>query len=155
MKIASLFFDIGFKKSIWMFLEKIEEMYEKRGLELKKKLDKKDSDFFTHIWVNRYAKVTSYRDYHYTGINFNVVSGNRFSTSDSVSGVFRLDCALAGGTGDCLSLPSADYTAAVSFCSFTASGTPDLVITCADDLSSGFTFKTDADGRRTEIICAH
>jgi len=25
MKIASLFFDIGFKKSIWMFLEKIEE----------------------------------------------------------------------------------------------------------------------------------
>jgi|GEM_PF-1858565 len=106
-------------------------------------------DFLTHIWSNRYANITSLRDYYYTGTNFSVVSGGRFSASNSVTGVFRLDCGLAGGSGDCLSLPNSDYAAAVTFCSFTASGSPDLAITCDNDLSSEFTLQTNADGQIT------
>jgi len=102
-------------------------------------------DFFTHIWANRYGEVTSFRDYYYTGVNFSVESGSRFSATDSLSGYFRLDCAAAGGSGDCKSLPSSDYAAAVTDCSFTASGSPDLTITCADALGSGFVLETNAD----------
>jgi len=106
-------------------------------------------DSLTHIWANRYANVTSYRDYFYTGTNFSVVSGNRFSVANNLTGVIRLNCGLAGGTGDCLSLPSADYKAAVTFCTFTASGSPALTITCDNDLSSQFVLQTDADGKVT------
>ena len=101
----------------------------------------------TDIWANRYENITSFRDYFYTGTNFSVVSGNRFSAADSVTGVFRLDCGLAGGSGDCLSLPSSNYAAAVTFCSFTASGSPDLAITCDNDLSREFTLQTNTEGQ--------
>jgi hypothetical protein len=93
---------------------------------------------------------TPLQRYEYTGADFNVVSGSRFSASDSVTASFTLDCALAGGTGDCRSLPFADYAAAVVNCTFKASGTPDLFITCADAEPGYFLrFQTNAAGQLT------
>jgi hypothetical protein len=87
-------------------------------------------------------------EYSYTGANFNVVSGSRFSSTDSVTASFSIDCGSTGGTGDCRSLAFADHAAAVTSCSFTASGSPNLTITCTDALPDYFfNFETDANGQ--------
>jgi len=103
--------------------------------------------FYETIWGNRFGPTTATRTYEYTGANFNVISGTRFQSTDSLTGSFTVDCGLAGGAGDCTSLPFADYTPAVTSCSFTASGSPDLTITC-DDALPGYdlSFQTDANG---------
>jgi len=105
-------------------------------------------EFLVHVWANRFVTDNSIKTYQYTGANFNVVSGTRFSASDTVTASFTIDCSLAGGSGDCSSLPFGDYAAAVTECSFTASGSPDLTITCAD-AEPGYLFnlETDANGQ--------
>ena len=93
------------------------------------------------------ANAQTIKTYNYTGRNFETgFNSPRFSLSDSITGTFSIDCALAGGTGDCRSLPVADYAAELTSFSFTASGSPDLTITSADALPSFvFEFETDAN----------
>ncbi len=89
------------------------------------------------------------KTYNYTGPNFTeVFSGSRFDFSDSITGTLTIDCALAGETGACRSLPVADHAAALTSFSFTASGSPDLTITSANALpGSVFEFETDANAK--------
>jgi Leucine-rich repeat (LRR) protein len=113
-------------------------------------MQENEFDFFlTDIWANRWREDTRFRDYRYSGVNFNVISGGRFGPSDSLTGVFRVDCAAAGGAGDCNSLPSGDYSSAVTFLTFTASGSTPLTITGADAASLSVSMQTDATGHLT------
>jgi hypothetical protein len=81
--------------------------------------------------------------YTYTGNTFNTISGTGVTTSDFLSGTITVDCGVLGGTGDCSSLPFADYISAVTNFSFSGAG-----VTVDDSTSYLLVgmFSTDATG---------
>jgi len=88
-----------------------------------------------------------YRTYVYNGPALEVQSGARFRSTDTIQASITIDCALAGASGDGLNLPVADYTAALTSFSFTATGTMPLRINAADkDAMMTLTFGTDGEG---------
>ena len=86
------------------------------------------------------AQATLMKTYTYTGNTFTSATGAFVGSSVSCS--FTLDCASAGGAGDCSNLAFADYTSSISSWSFAAG--PLTFLGPGTVVANGFTFATDS-----------